>query len=358
MDDNQRMARINHLKSTCECGSIIKNMTAHLKTKKHQRYLQRGLPPALCTRTRTTESKQMCAHDILVFFKKSTRAENDIVNKLRESILIDVINRPSLIDTFKSTSYYNQWNMVQTNFRDILTTSIPISHTCVVKKMAGRSHNYDFLIQYYNEANVTHTKKVKCEFKYGTSIFSYPQMASIYIKNNTFNMVKSGPSYIEYWYTHYLDDFISELNVTKPPFDEYLKTINSTTYKTDLQNALYTIYKSSDTRLQRRLHRIVDRSITAYLQQLTCHSLHFKDIEKLIQLQMDKLFVFCENGHFRAERLCNITTTSSTIRFSHNSIVIDVGTFVISALLRWKNYKGCAGPAWQIGIKMKPKKRE
>ncbi len=336
----------------CYCGSNVKNLNAHYKTKKHQNFPTPPtfIPSSFCLRS--SLNKISFKDDaILVFFETNKKECNDAINKIRESILEELVNNPLLLDKFSHSEHYDLWKMVATNFRSALVENCPsnISFDYInVKKMAGRGHNYDFVIRFYDNNKLVYS--FNCEIKSGDSIWSYPQMVSIHIKNNSFSMfLPDSESYIEFWYDNYLSDFISELDVIKPSFKEYLHSINSTTYKTPLHSIIYATYKGTDERQIRRLNRIVNESIRAYLIKWSSADVNMNHVRKVFSNQMKKTFIFAKNGKFTSEKIQ--LEDEPIISFSHNSVIFTMNSIVVSALLRWKNYKGCAGPAWQIGIR-------
>lgn len=79
-------------------------------------------------------------------------------------------------------------------------------------------------------------------------------------------------------------------------------------------------------------------------------------IQSKLLKQSDKIFLFCKDGEFRHSTLSidSLTLDNSNMYIKNtNTVVIPTmdNRFKIEALLRWKNYKGCAGPAWQIALR-------
>jgi len=281
-----------------------------------------------------------------LFYNKCERRDNDRINKLREDAIFRMFNTNT-----------NEFFDLKKQFTSIFTENIPnhiVYDKFVLERKAGRGNNYDFAVSVQKNLFIQYT--IKVEFKYGNSIFDYPQFVSIYITNRNFSLVKNNiENYVQFWYKNFLPEYLGYGSIQDeiPIFREYTRTINSTSYSTHIQKKLYEIMKN-DPRTQRILYKIVDRSIEQYLLGLKLEDIDFEMIENMIRKQMDKLFIFCKNGRlswYSFDRF-TIDKTRFQIKNKNTLIVFDTeNKFVLKFLLRWKNYKGLCGPAWQVGIR-------
>lgn len=290
-----------------------------------------------------------CSNSMIeLFYNKNKREENDRFNKLRENFILKMFNT-NLIDVDP------RFSKLKDQFVKIFQKNLPkkiIYDKFVLERKAGRKNNYDFLVLVQKKLFTQHS--IKIEFKYGKSIFDYPQFISIYLNNQNFKLIKNDLSYVDYWYKYFLPKYLSctYLEGSIPPYTEYLRSLNSTTYKTELQKKIYDIMKN-DPLTKRKLYAIVDRSIEQYLSMLTLTDIDFEIIENMIHKQIDKIFIFCESGKLTWYSFDKFIINRNKYKINKNTLLVysNDNKFVIKFLLRWKNYKGLSGPAWQVGIK-------
>jgi len=218
--------------------------------------------------------------DILYFYNSSTREQNDSINKLRERILLLLVNEKNFVKQFRSSVYYSKWKQLLSNLMTSITSMIPNNTTYTDVRLvlkAGRRFNYDFDMNVIHEGILVST--IKLEFKYGVSIFNYPQFLSVYCSSNQLLDV----SYQSYWYDNYLDSYVeliesyTDKQLVKPSFSVFLKNINVTSYKHSFFRTIRDVKNDPlASRLNRRLDRIVNQSILTYLanNSSTCSREH------------------------------------------------------------------------------------
>jgi hypothetical protein len=231
--------------------------------------------------------------DARLFLMSHDRSSNDRVNKLRESMLELMINAPH----FQSDPL---WRLVENRFTECLRSLvvIPYDDFKLVRK-AGRKFNYDFELVVYRQMFIQ--RVLKLEFKYGKSLYQLPQIVSLYVNNQTFQIIRSG-NYIMFWVKHYLKYFLQYLKHSDYDQLEYVRYIN-TTSSTPLKQAFTALPKQS----QVKLSKLVDISIEMYLKQLTIRDINFGVIEKRLVSQVDKIFVFCDrSASFTTDTLAHI----------------------------------------------------
>ena len=116
--------------------------------------------------------------DIEYFYKSSRRNKNDLANKKRENILIDLINQSVNENYFNSKKYGRKWRFIRNNISNILKENYGDYKEIKCIKKAGRQYNYDFDIEVIDKDNIKTINKL--EFKYGkTCINLQPQFVSL-----------------------------------------------------------------------------------------------------------------------------------------------------------------------------------
>lgn len=282
---------------------------------------------------------------LALFYNKYAKKDNDRINKLREDAIMQMFN----------TEIDPQFLPLKNQFVEIFQKHVPshiVYDTFILERKAGRGNNYDFAVFIQKNLFTQHTLKV--EFKYGNSIFDYPQFISIYLTNRHFSLIKDNADYVKFWYENFFPHYITcaQIQDMIPPVDEYTRTLNSTTYSTNIQKKFYDIMKN-DAYTKQKLYKIVDDSIEKYLFGLKLEDIDFDMIENMVRKQMDKIFIFCKNGKLSCHSFDHFTMDRNRYETTKNTLkVFDLeNKFVLNFLLRWKNYKGLSGPAWQVGIK-------
>lgn len=282
-----------------------------------------------------------------LFYQSGKKTQNDTDNKNREYMLAMMVNA----DDFHHPTEKEKWNDIKRNFLDCIKDSISVSYDRIVLiPKAGRANNYDFIIQV--EKNMFIQEQLKIEFKYGTDIYKYPQFISIYVSNTQFQLVNE--NYIHYWYFNYFKDYLNLLKIDgNISFSEYKKNINTTTYKHHLFSVIHDKLKSKSV-LKKEAEKIVNKSIETFLNRIDLRDINFDIIEKKLNQQQDKIFVFCKEGNFTSQKLPEIKIDRNRFSIHRKNTLCLFDTLSnkqYKLLLRWKNYKGCSGPAWQISIK-------
>ena len=181
---------------------------------------------------------------------------------------------------------------------------------------------------------------------------------SIYENNNEVSFTKSN-KYITYFYQNYLDSFLDILqikNIQKPPLLNYLKIVNS--FKKDslggiLKNILVE-KENTEPMVAKEAKKIVDDSISSYLKTLDLSDINFESIQqKLDKDEKGKYYLSYHNNNFTVENIDEHLNLKHTFNINHNTLMLETESGKkINALLRWKNHKGCSGPAWQVSLKL------
>ena len=161
------------------------------------------------------------------FYNKYPKNKNDSCNKIREQIIVEIVNKniPSL--------WYNHllWN----NLKNNLFKLIDISNIQSWKLTAGRKNNYDFEIIYNDNS------KDRLEFKYGAyELSDCPQFLSLYINDTHFNI-----SYIDFFYNNYFSEIINIFKCDNISIEEYRKNVYQNNFLEGVQDEFYKGAKQS-----------------------------------------------------------------------------------------------------------------
>jgi len=266
--------------------------------------------------------------DILVFFNKYSKDENDKTNKLRELIIEKILNNKIPKRWLSSP----QWYKVALRLKEFvakLNTEVNGNLKSVLKK-AGRKFNYDFLFVFDNT-------ELKIEFKNNVKLIDeYPEILSV--SSNNF---VTGITYAEFFYDNYLN-LLSDQEL--PTKDFYLKNI----HKNKVNHPFFIKLKEIDT-----FKVIVDESIDNYLQNFL--KFDFNAFNEKIKNQIDKKFMLWNGEEFILDSIDEIDIlpefTLKKGRNGFNTVVLVSGKTEYHLLLRWKNHAGVLFPAWQIKLK-------
>ena len=298
------------------------------------------------------EYENLVEDDIEIFFKKFTKNENDEVNKKRELLLHKILND-------KMTINIRKYRDLKNNIKEELSNYCNEEYTkfdCQIK--AGRNYNYDFDLSYIKDDIVV--KTIKLEFKYGCNkITNYPEFLSLYC--NSFNYFLD-KDYIKYYHDN-LDDFIEsfpiekqeELKKNKPTYSEYLKIVNDAKYKHKFQKIIHEYSKKTSN--NEGFKKFINQQISDFLKGLKIKDLKFDDMKKVVlEKQKDKVFLFINEGNVYSEIIDDKIEITKKMKIKNNNTIVFDSTkenYSVEWLLRWKNHKGCSGPAWQISLRCK-----
>jgi hypothetical protein len=293
----------------------------------------------------------MLVSDILSFGLTSSRGKNDATNKMRESIL-PILSVPPA-EYLEHPEYGLQWlscsNAWNTALHEIATKKgIAYTNTCIQLK-GGRTFNYDADLSYYNETGLLDT--VKIEFKKGgNSIVKLPQFLSLQVKCGLFP-----ETYDKFYYDNYIDKYIAcdaEITELKPDLALYLKCVSVINY--DIL-PFFSQLKAREPFFKKEKFRVVNESITDYLNQYGTQLNLLAFSEKIRQTQTDKIFMLWSNERFYIDMISDTEMSGMSVNSIKNGNVMEVksGGSIYNLLLRWRNHKGILNPAWQISKKIK-----
>ena len=297
--------------------------------------------------------------NIVYFYEKNKKCDNDKCNKYREKVIAQILNNPLYFQVFKDTKYYKQFICLDKNLKREISKHCDSKYDSFkVKIKAGRSFNYDFdLIFMYKTKEI---KTIKIEFKYGvTTITNYPEIYSRYVKNFPMFINKN---YIEFFYDK-LDEFIEQfpediskqLQEYKPQtLENYLKIINDAKHKNKFQDIIYKYSKANPKKKNIPFRRFVNQSISDFLQDINIEDINFEFIkDNISKKQNGKIFLLCKECFFTTQIIDNLIVMKKEKRIINGNTLVFNCTepgYQLKWLLRWKNHHGCAGPAWQVKL--------
>lgn len=281
-------------------------------------------------------------------FIVSCKKNNDANNKIRENIIIAIINNKVPCIYFK---YSNRWKKLKNNLFKYINSIDNINDFNDVKIVhrGGRKYNYDFTL-------IINNKPYNIEFKFNskciedTPQFNSPMKPSQYMSS----------CYEEYYYDNYLYQLASYANLIIPDKSSYLKDVHSTKPKCliDFQN----LYDKGNKECSRytgeyqaiefhNLSKILcNESIEEFIKNTELNL--SKLTEYLTNSQKNKIYMNYKNGIFYNENvnMDDYILISYTKQKNYYKAVSKSGKN-IKILLRWKNGNGIAFPAFQISIK-------
>lgn len=150
------------------------------------------------------------------FFEISLKKDNDKYNKIRESIIQDIINNNIPIDYYQDS----KWKLIKEQifiYLDILNNKEQNIHNVLCEKKAGRKNKFDFIF------TINNSRKFNIEFKFNAkSIDKIPQILSLPKPSEYLSS-----SYESFYYDNYLKKLCEEFSLELPKKDIYINTINT-----------------------------------------------------------------------------------------------------------------------------------
>jgi hypothetical protein len=278
------------------------------------------------------------------FFMKSSKADNDAANDVRERYLEGLLDLTGLTDP-RAVVLQNAW-------RAVIHGLCPVEFATVkIYRKGGRGANYDFLCEFLAEDGATVVASVPVEFKYGAStIAGLPQFLSLAEKDLPFPV-----TYAEHYYDRYLPAYVATDAalgaVALPDRATYCRRVYSDAYDS---HPFFRAAKDHEETAKDAKAAIVNESIRTFLEECggACDLAHLSSL--LRGKQEGKVFVMWDGaGAFHVERLGAEDLTVAGVIGVRNGNCLEVRTAggrTFKLLLRWKNHKGVLYPAWQISM--------
>ena len=280
-------------------------------------------------------------------FRKQEKGLNDISNKIRELIIISIINGDIDDGYYK---YSNRWRRLKLgidNFMRLLGIGLNDDVRCLLK--AGRNFNYDFQII------VNDVDRYNIEFKFNSSkITDTPQFISPMKPSKYLSK-----SFEEYIYDNYLSRLLNEFGFNIPQRNDYLREVHSTNPKclNDIQEKYYRGCKSSskysgiedDINFYKRSNDYSRKAIEEFIKE---NELDINQLSKYLkETQMNKIYMLYFNNNIYLETTNEDYFKIISYEKKKNYFILKTKLGInLKILLRWKNGNLIAFPAFQISI--------
>lgn len=283
-------------------------------------------------------------------FDLSVRSDNDKINKMRENIIIAIINNIIPIDYYK---YSIRWTKTRDEINKYIAklclenNIIRYSQKCIHK--AGRGNHYDFMLIINDNISFNIEFKFNAQDIDDAPQFVSPMKPSQYLQT----------SYEEYYYDNYLPILGKEYNLSLPEKNEFIQKIHTNKPKCmmEFQTKYYNGCKTSrqyngiqeDINFYNRAKEISYESIKSFIinNELKIDKLN----EHLSKSQSNKMYMLYKNGVFHLQTInCNnykIVSYKKEPNLNRYIATTETG-ITLKILLRWKNGPGIAFPAFQI----------
>lgn len=290
--------------------------------------------------------------DINIFFTNDKKKENndritnDVNNKLREQIIVAIINKIIPKNYYKN----NKWKQIKEELHRYITEFCKRQNInnynlndikCSIK--GTRKHYYDFTL-------IINNINYNIEFKFNTkNIIGTPQFSSPCKPSNFLDI-----NFEEYFYNNHLKKIVDKYNqlnntsIQIPSKDEYIKTINNN--KVKCMKPFKDFYKNKQ--FNKFCKNIDKEAIEKFIQQSKL------DINKLslylANSQKDKIYMCYKDGHFYYdENNKNLLNIKKVINKTKTNYICETKNGMkLNVKLRFKNGCGLQFPAFQISRKL------
>jgi hypothetical protein len=280
------------------------------------------------------------------------RSSNDHNNKVRENIVncMAHINE----EYFEDPIHGESWRKLKADFDAKMRLICPEYSYYKIQHKAGRGHNYDYLISFFDEKGDKIADE-KLEFKFNAStIDEAPQFVSPMKPSQYLSQ-----PFEEFYYDNYLVPLLKEFGLDIPERNLYLKSIHNNKpkcmahaqalyYQGCKQSSKYTgteeaikFYQSCNDTSRECIRKFIDDS-ELDIDKLTPY---------LISSQNKKNYLLYKNGEFNIQTsntddyiIVSYTKNPEKSRYE----ALTKTNKKIHILLRWKNGNGIAYPAFQI----------
>ncbi len=280
---------------------------------------------------------------VYLFFEKNVQKKdaNDSNNKMREHIILSLATNQVPEEFFE----LDEWKQLKEALNSALANE-GIDATDETFKMiqrGGRKFNHDFVI-------TCGGKSYNIEFKFNASTISEtPQFVSP-MKPSQYMTA----SYEDFFYENHLQDVL--LNEQTIPKENYLKSVHQPKPACLLsESEKYSNgYKKKDEESIAYYNKCCETTNASLVNFLKRPDVQL-DVEKLNNYlessQRDKIYLLFKEGKFYIEKHPKESYTITSYvkdESKHRFLATTESGEVIKILLRWKNGKGIAFPAFQI----------
>ena len=274
--------------------------------------------------------------DIILFYKINKKKNNDSDNKIREIIIDSIFNKKTPEIYFKKSQRWLNIKKELEKFVKKLSKNEEIKKIECIQK-AGRKYNYDYDLKINN-------KIFKIEFKYNTSSikdvpqFVSPGKPSKYLSNN----------FEEFYYDNYLSKskIKTKYEIDIPEREIYLKEVHNIApkcmkkikekYKEDKEfcNYMTELYNNSTKEFIEKYDLNLD-VLNEYLKESQKNKIYMLYKKNKIYMEENDVDNYILVSYIKEPNLKRYKAETKSGK-------------KINILIRWKNGKGIAYPAFQI----------
>jgi hypothetical protein len=299
----------------------------------------------------------------MLFLSKGTeRSSNNESNKIRENILNNIIDLGEYY--LEHPDYGVFWTSLREKFISVLSslcTEEPFKKI-EIKHKGGMGNNYDFIVSFLGQLNTvtdvrTKVHSVILEFKHNSSkVEELPQFLELYDKDCTNKYEMCHVSYAEYYYDHFLDEYLkldAMLVEPKPFKNTYLKYVYDIKYKHPF---FANLHNHKNTAISEK-RELANKSITSYLQLYLKSFCYDKLVKKIRESQETKVFLLWDLVKFHLEYADFEHMTVASVEYVEGKSYFDLKTdnckFDIRVRINWGNSMGLCNPRWKLSLRSK-----
>ena len=302
------------------------------------------------------------AEHIEHFYAKSSRRDNDRINRIREKCFLILNNRDH--PYFSHIEFGNKWVSLYNGFK-VFIKSILVKReinteptNILLESRGGQGNHFDVYVKVFYLDSVLN--EVNFEFKFS----SMPQFANLHDKERFIT-----PTLAEFWYDNgYVSKMCepySNLEFPVPSREEYLKGAHQQLGSTSKRSFFRQFYemdhigpngeklKDSVANPERVKH--VHDGIKEYLEKHGATIDISKLCKRMKETQDAKMYGIWNPKKAEFTLLEYTQEELEPTRFlrieNGNTIVLEAGKSEMHLLLRWKNTLGLCVPAWQISMR-------
>lgn len=284
-------------------------------------------------------------------FINKNRSNNDNNNKIRENIIVCIINNNIPEEYYRFSLRWSKLkNTIDLFVKQLCNIKcIPYIDSIVCIHKAGRCHHYDFKLIINNSIEFMVEFKFNVSCVDNTPQFVSPMKPSQYLDS----------SYEEYYYDYYFTTLVNTYNLPLPTKEDYLKYIHSPKPKC-LQEHQIKYYRGcsksskysgnkNDEEFYESSKTLSNNSISTFISKFGVNQ--DKLTEYLLDTQKNKYYMLYKDGRIYLDIInlndyiiTEITKDPSKYRY----IAKTKSGKNLKILLRWKNGNGIAFPSFQI----------
>ncbi len=282
------------------------------------------------------------------FFEANTKEDNDITNRIRETILSSIFDLP---DYYFTNEFGSQWTKLKIEFHNTLSKLCPYLFDKIkVNHKGGMSYNYDFEVEYFHEKSLVYTQKV--EFKNNNfDVKNLPQFLELYDSDCKLKYALFDYSYAEFYYDNFLSEYLKIDGITqeKIPKDQYIQHVKDIKYKHPFFRILYENKNTNKKEKELLVKKSKQEFLETYSKIFNFDSL----TNKIRESQTDKVYLLWNKEQFttkvlKVDEIEILGIKNGSITDTCFDIIVDNFEYDIRVRLNWGNNNGIANPRWKF----------